>query len=121
MPAVREALRARATTSSTEAPAASMVTTEFCAIGAMTSARPGLNRLFAMTLIVSGCTPVARPMAVAINGERHPRDVGPGALGNGQHGQVRRGRAEPGLPVPLPGLVRGWRDSPNVCAGMCPS
>ena len=43
-----------------------MVTTEFCAIGAMTSARPGLNRLFTMTLIVSGCTPVARPIAVAI-------------------------------------------------------
>ena len=66
MPAVREAPRARATTSSTVVSATSMVTTEFCAIGAMTSARPGLNRLFTMTLIVSGRTPVARPMAVAM-------------------------------------------------------
>ena len=54
MPAVRDAPRARATTSSTEVSARSKVTTEFCAIGAMTSARPGRNRLFTMTLIVSG-------------------------------------------------------------------
>src|ERR1022692_1418366 len=66
MPAVSAAARARATTSSTEASATSMVTTEFCAIGAMTSAMPGLNRLFTMTFIVSRCMPVARPMAVAI-------------------------------------------------------
>ena len=66
MPAVSEAPRVRATTSSTEVSATSMVTTEFCAIGAMTSARPGRNRLFTMTLIVSGATPVARAMAVAI-------------------------------------------------------
>src|SRR6266699_4791821 len=60
MAAVRDAPRARATTSSIVVSVASMVTTEFCAIGAMTPARPGLNRLFTMTLIVSGCTPVAR-------------------------------------------------------------
>ncbi len=66
MPADRDALRVRATTSSTVVSATSMVITAFCETGAMGSARPGLNRLFTATLTISGCAPAARPIAVAI-------------------------------------------------------